>query len=153
MKLTSPAFADKIPLPLQYTSKGENVSPPLEFIDVPKETVSLVLTVQDVDASPQRVHWLVYNIAPSVTHFDEGKTPEEAVCGVCHKDTVGYHGPSPETFKGIHRFCFRLYALDTMLQVSAGANCEIVLTEIKGHIIALAELVAVAQGEQVSESV
>lgn len=153
MKLTSPAFADKIPLPLQYTSKGENVSPPLEFIDVPKEAVSLVLTVQDVDSPTHRVHWLVYNISPSVTHFDEGKTPEEAVIGICHKDIRGYDGPSPETFKGIHRFCFRLYALDTMLEISSDANCEIILNAIKGHIIALAELLAVAQGEQVSESV
>lgn len=151
MKLTSPVFADKIPLPLQYTCKGVNVSPPLEFIDVPKDTASLVLMVQDIDSPTQRVHWLVYNISSSVTHFDEGETPEEAVIGICHKDTIGYDGPCPATFKGIHRFSFRLYALDTVLQVAGVANCEIVLEEIKGHIIEHAELLAVIQGELVED--
>ena len=117
MKLTSPAFADKIPLPLQYTCKGENVSPPLEFIDVPKEAVSLVLILQDVDSDTERVHWLVYNISADVTHFDEGKIPEDATRGLCHKDKVGYDGPCPATFMGVHRFCFRLYALDTVLDL------------------------------------
>jgi Raf kinase inhibitor-like YbhB/YbcL family protein len=83
MKITSPAFADKIPVPVQYTCKGENVSPPLEFIDVPKEAKSLVLIVEDSDSADKRVHWLVYNIPGSCTHFNEGKSSKDAMQGIC----------------------------------------------------------------------
>jgi Raf kinase inhibitor-like YbhB/YbcL family protein len=153
MKITSPAFADKIPVPLQYTCKGSNQSPPLEFIDVPKETVTLALVVEDLDAHTDRIRWLVYNIPGKCTHFDEGKVPEEAISGIRHGGGTEYDGPSPGTFKGIHRFSYKLYALDNKLEVPAIADAEVVLSRMNGHILETAELIGVAEGEQVSESV
>lgn len=153
MRITSLAFAEKIPLPLQYTCKGPNTSPPFEFIDVPKETVSFVLIVEDIDSQDKWIHWLVYNIPGKVTHFDEGKIPEGAVDGICNEGTRGYQGPCPETFKGIHRFCFSLYALDTILNVPDFADSKLIVDEMQGHILAKAELQGIAEGEKVSESV
>ena len=153
MKITSPAFADKIPVPLQYTCAGANQSPPLEFIDVPKNSESLVVLLEDLDSPGQQIHWLVYNIPGDVTHFDEGKIPKDAVDGLSDAGTHGYSGPCPKNFKGVHRFCFRLIALDCMLDVPVVAGAEAIKNEMQGHILAIAELVGVAEGERVSESV
>jgi Raf kinase inhibitor-like YbhB/YbcL family protein len=153
MKITSPAFADKIPLPVVYTCSGSDQSPPLEFLDVPKEAKSLVLLVEDIDAEKPLFHWLVYNIPAEVTHFDEGKTPTDAIEGICNSGEPGYKGPCPKLFTGIHRYCFRLYALDAMLQIPAVADAPAVLAEIEGHILDKAELLGVAEGEKISESI
>jgi Raf kinase inhibitor-like YbhB/YbcL family protein len=153
MKITSPAFADKIPVPVKYTCKGPNTSPPFEFIDVPKETKSLTLVVEDLDSSNHWIHWLVYNIPGNVTHFEEGKIPAGAVDGVCNGGTHGYEGPCPKYFKGVHRYSFKLFALDQMLEVPILADAKVITDEMQGHILASAELIGVAEGEQVSESV
>jgi Raf kinase inhibitor-like YbhB/YbcL family protein len=152
MKITSPAFADKIPMPLQYTSKGTNQSPPLEFIDAPKETASFVLIVEDLDSGDHRIHWLVYNIPGNVSHFDEGKIPEGAVDGICNDGTTGYKGPCPPEFTGVHRYCFKLYALDSMLDVAPGADVSAIESAMRGHVVDTAELSGVAEGEKVSQS-
>jgi Raf kinase inhibitor-like YbhB/YbcL family protein len=153
MKLTSPAFADKIPVPVKYTCKGPNISPPLEFIDVPKNAKSLVLIVEDIDSTNHWIHWLVYNIPGDTTHFEEGKIAKGAIDGVCNGGTHGYEGPCPKYFSGIHRYCFRLFALDTTLEVPLIADANVIRSEMEGHILATAELLGVAEGEQVSQSV
>jgi Raf kinase inhibitor-like YbhB/YbcL family protein len=153
MKITSPAFADKIPVPVQYTCKGENVSPPLEFIDVPKEAKSLVVIVEDFDSPDKRVHWLVYNIPGDCTHFNEGKSSKDAMQGICSDGVPGYQGPCPKQFKGIHRFSFRLIALDSMLPDNPLADGAEIQKRMGAHILDSAELIGVAEGEQVSESV
>lgn len=149
MRLTSLAFADKIPVPPQYTCNGHNVSPPLEFIDVPEGTKSLVLIVEDVDSSNNWVHWLVYNIPGDVTHFDEGAIPEGAVDGVCNGGTYGYEGPCPKYFRGIHRYKFSLFALDNILDVPITATADDVNNAMTGRVLATAELVGIAEGEMV----
>lgn len=153
MRITSPAFADKQPVPLPYTCNGPNVSPPFEFLDVPKETKSLALVVEDTDSSNQWVHWLVYNIPGHVTYLEEGKIPTGAVNGICNGGTYGYEGPCPKYFHGIHHYCFRLYALDTVLDVPPDADKRTVLSSMEGHILSHAELVGIAEGEQVSTPV
>jgi Raf kinase inhibitor-like YbhB/YbcL family protein len=140
-------------VPVQNTCKGTNQSPPLEFLDVPKETKSFTLIVEDLDSPNNWIHWLVYNIPGDVTHFDEGKLPEEAIDGICNDGKPGYEGPCPKNFKGIHHYCFKLYALDTVLEVPSIADANVILSEMEGHILETAELVGVAEGEQVSESV
>jgi Raf kinase inhibitor-like YbhB/YbcL family protein len=153
MRITSPAFADKIPVPVQYTCKGPNTSPPFEFIDVPKKAKSLALIVEDLDAPNHWIHWLVYNIPANVTHFEEGKIPDGAVNGICNGGTQGYEGPCPKYFKGIHRYSFKLFALDIMLEVPSIADKNVVVSEMEGHILETAELIGVAEGEEVSASV
>jgi Raf kinase inhibitor-like YbhB/YbcL family protein len=153
MKITSPAFADKVPVPTQYTCKGPNISPPFEFLDVPKEAKSLSIIVEDLDSDSKWIHWLVYNIPGNVSHFEEGKIPDNAVNGICNGGTTGYQGPCPKSFSGIHRFAFKLFALDVVLGPRPNADCKVITGEMEGHIIAVAELIGVAEGEQISESV
>jgi len=153
MKLTSPAFADKLPVPVKYTCKGSNVSPPLEFLDVPKDAKSLVLIIEDINAKTQWIHWLVYNIPASTSFFDEAKVPEGAIEGICNDGKKGYEGPCPKYFQGIHHYSFRLYALDTVLNVPAFADAKVIQSEMENHIIASAELTGAAEGEQVSHTV
>jgi Raf kinase inhibitor-like YbhB/YbcL family protein len=152
MKITSPALADKIPVPTQYTCNGPNISPPLEFIDVPKETVSLALVVEDLDSSNHWIHWLVYNIPGDVTHFNEGGIPDGAVDGICNGGTAGYEGPCPKYFNGIHRYSFKLFALDTALEVPSIADVNIILSAMEGHVLETAELIGFAEGEMTSGS-
>lgn len=149
MKLTSPAFADKQPIPAQYTCKGANCSPPFEFIDTPTSTVSFVLLIEDLDESSQRVHWLVYNIPGKTTHVNEGKLPDDSLEGVSTDGAKGYQGPCPKYFGGVHRFSFTLYALDTFLTVPQDADRAIILQAMDGHIINQSKLLGVSEGDQV----
>jgi Raf kinase inhibitor-like YbhB/YbcL family protein len=149
MRLTSLAFADKLPVPSQYTCNGQNVSPPLEFIDVPKGTVSLALIVEDVDSSDSWVHWLVYNIPGEVSHFDEGQLPEGAVDGICSNGKHGYQGPCPKYFQGVHRYRFSLFALDTPLDLPLTAAAHDVNQVMAGHVLESAELIGIAEGEMI----
>ena len=153
MKLTSPAFADRLPVPVKHTCKGSDVSPPLEFFDVPKDAKSLVLIMEDLDSSNQWVHWLVYNIPATCTYFDEAKIPDNAVDGICNSGSPGYKGPCPTNFAGVHHYSFRLYALDTILEVPHLADASVIRSEMESHVLASAELVAIAEGEQVSNTV
>lgn len=147
MKITSPAFAAKLPVPTQYTCKGQNVSPPLEFIDVPKEARSLVLIMDDLDSPNHRIHWLVYNIPGDCSHFDEGEHDASALEGISHMGLQGYEGPCPKDFRGIHHFSFRLYALDSILEIPGPADATMVLSQMDQHVLASAELVGVVEGE------
>jgi Raf kinase inhibitor-like YbhB/YbcL family protein len=153
MKLTSPAFADKQPLPEQYTCKGQNCSPPLEFIDIPSGTRSFVILAEDLDDANQRVHWLLFNIPGQTTHIPEGKIPNEAIEGICNDATKGYQGPCPKYFGGIHRFSFVLYALDTMLNVPGDADRAVILQAMDSHIITQSQLLGVSEGDQVESHV
>ena len=153
MKLTSPAFAEKLPVPVKYTFKGPNVSPPFEFLEVPKDAKSLVLIVEDLDSDKHWIHWLVYNIPAEASFFDEGKIPEGAVEGMCSSGKSGYEGPCPTDFSGIHRFTFNLYALDTILEVPADADVNVIRNEMNNHVIQMAELVGIVEGEQISHAV
>jgi Raf kinase inhibitor-like YbhB/YbcL family protein len=152
MKLTSPAFADKQPLPAQYTCKGQNCSPPFEFIDIPAGTASFVLLIEDLDDAAQRVHWLLFNIPGTTTHISEGKVPEGSLEGICQDATRGYQGPCPKFFGGIHRFSFVLYALDNILDVPADADRAVILQAMDGHIIRQSQLLGISEGDQVASA-
>lgn len=150
MKITSPAFADRLPVPEKYTCKGANMSPPLEFLDVPKEAASLVVLVQDVDSKIPTTLWLVYNIPAPAAYFEEGKLPQGAVEGLSTAGVPGYQGPCPKLFAGIHHFAYRLFALDCFIDASPLADSDLIQRSMEHHILASAELVALSEGEQVS---
>lgn len=150
MKITSPAFADRLPVPEKYTCKGANVSPPLEFLDVPKAAESLVVLVQDVDSKIPTTHWLVYNIPASAAYFEEGKLPQGAIEGLSMAGVPGYHGPCPKLFTGIHHFAYRLFALDCFIDESPSADYDVIQRSMERHILDSAELVALSKGEQIS---
>jgi Raf kinase inhibitor-like YbhB/YbcL family protein len=140
MKLTSPAFEHNQIIPAAYTCDGANHHPPLTFSQVPEETQSLALIVEDPDA-PRKVftHWLLYDLPPSTQHIPEDNIPLQGADGINDFGTRGYRGPCPPS--GTHHYVFQLFALDTKLGLPPGALKEDVLAKMKGHILARAELV------------
>jgi hypothetical protein len=140
MKFISPAFANGGNIPAKYTADGEGVSPPLAIANPPDVTASLVLVVDDPDA-PRGVwdHWILYNIPPGTTTIREGDTPNGAMVGSNSWGRREYGGPAPPS--GTHHYRFKLYALDILVGLDAGANKSQVEQAMTGHILAKAEFV------------
>ena len=140
MQITSPEFEDGDDIPLTHTCEGEDISPPLEISDIPENTKSLVIIVDDPDAPGQTwTHWLLWNIPPDTEVIEEDIVPDEAVRGLNDFDQLDYGGPCPPS--GMHRYFFRLYALDKMLLLKEGASRDDLENAMNGHIIEEVELV------------
>jgi hypothetical protein len=138
MQITSTAFEHNQEIPSKYTCDGENVNPPLDFIAVPNEAVRLALIVDDPDAAVgDWTHWLVWNLAPSTLGIEENSIP--GVEGITDFKNIAYGGPCPS--QGKHRYFFKLYALDTKLDLAAGATKKDLEAAMNGHIIGKAELI------------
>jgi Raf kinase inhibitor-like YbhB/YbcL family protein len=133
MKIKS-VFDDGRRIPLRYTCDGNNVNPPLEFIDVPKNAKSLVLIVDDPD-SPSKVwsHWLLWGIPSNTRRIPENSVPDNAVEGVNDFGKIGYGGPCPHS--GEHRYEFKLYALDIEFNSSKEMTKNNIENAIKYHIL------------------
>jgi Raf kinase inhibitor-like YbhB/YbcL family protein len=137
-EIRSPAFSDGGKIPRQYTCEGADTSPPLEWSGVPDGTQSLALIVDDPDApdpaKPQRVyvHWVVYNIAPSSKGFSENDSAGGAHVGNNDWGKKEYGGPCPPI--GRHRYFFKLYALDTTLELKSPSKKELE-SAMEGHIL------------------
>ena len=139
MIITSSAFKNNSKIPSKYTCDGENINPPLEFSDIPKETNSLVLIMDDPDApSKTWVHWVLYSIPPSTAKIGENSAAE-GIQGITDFGTEGYGGPCPPS--GTHRYFFKLYALDTILDAPSGLTKQQVLEKVRDHVIEETELV------------
>jgi Raf kinase inhibitor-like YbhB/YbcL family protein len=147
MFITSPVFHDRTDVPTRHTCNGENISPALEFRDLPTGTKSLVLIVEDVDATPDPwIHWLVFNIPQTTTSVPAGHIPEGGTEGIANGGTHGYEGPCPKYFSGTHRYHFRLFALDTVLDLPATADKTQVAASMHDHLIDSATLVGLCEG-------
>ncbi len=139
MTITSAAFKHNSKIPSKYTCDGENINPPLEFSEIPKETKSLVLVVDDPDApSKTWVHWVLYNIDQSTAKIEEN-SPVKGIQGITDFGKLGYGGPCPPS--GTHRYFFKLYALDTILDAPSGLTKQQILEKARDHVIEEAELV------------
>ena len=139
MKLTSTEFEQNQIVPAKYTCDGENVSPPLGISDVPQGTRSLVLIVDDPDAPSGRfIHWTVWNMPPETGEINEDDIPEGAVEGETGFGSMGYGGPCPPDRE--HRYFFKLYALDSLLNLSSGASIDLLENAIEHHILDEASL-------------
>jgi len=140
MKITSPVFLNNQPIPSKYTCDGTNVNPPLVFENIPVETKSLVLIVDDPDASAGTwTHWLVWNVAPSTRMIKENSLPENAVEGTTSFGKPGYGGPCQNW--GTHRYFFKLFALDTELNLTKNTGKEQLERIISKHVISKAEII------------
>lgn len=134
-QLTSPAFVDGGIIPTRYTCRGENNSPPLQITGTPSSAASLLLVVHDPDApSGDFVHWMVWNLNPSVKVILENELPDDALQGTNSSNRLGYMGPCPPS--DVHRYIFNLYALDTVPDLHEGAPEEDVLQVIADHALA-----------------
>lgn len=139
LKIESTAFRNMAAIPKKYTCEGEDLSPPLTLSGIPSNARSVAIIVDDPDA-PMGVfvHWVAWNLDPKVTHLDEGaKVPNEGVNGFRQNR---YRGPCPPPGKP-HRYFFKVYALDTSLNLPARATKTELLNAMNGHIVAQGELV------------
>jgi len=140
MQITSKAFQNGEIIPPKYTCDGVDVNPPLEFSDIPKNTKSLALIVDDPDAaSGDWVHWLVWNMSATSTGISEDSVPNEAVIGTTDFGNKAYGGPCPGS--GQHRYIFKLYALDEALKLSSFSVKKDLLEAMNGHILGQAQMV------------
>jgi Raf kinase inhibitor-like YbhB/YbcL family protein len=144
MQITSSAFTEGGMIPAKFTCDGQNISPPLEWGNAPAGTKSFALISDDPDAPMGTwVHWVAYNIPASVNKLGENvKTEKELADGTRQGNNswpnIGYGGPCPPS--GTHRYYFKLYALDTTLDLKPGATKAQVLQAMKGHVLAEAQL-------------
>lgn len=158
MQLTSSGFEQGAQIDAVYTADGKEISPPLSWSGAPDGTQSFAVICDDPDApSPKRpapepwVHWVVFNIPADVNQLPEGIStaaePKEvpgACQGVNSASNVGYQGPAPPAGSGQHRYFFKLYALDTTLDLPAGTTTKKdLLDAMSGHVLAEGELMGV----------
>jgi Raf kinase inhibitor-like YbhB/YbcL family protein len=139
MTITSPAFENGEPIPSRFTCDGEDINPALAFGNVPPEAQSLALIMDDPDApNGMWVHWIVWNIDQKTTEIGVNKVPAGAKQGRNDFRKASYGGPCPPS--GTHRYFFKLYALDTILDLSPATTKSGLENAMKGHVLAQAEL-------------
>lgn len=159
LTVTSSAFVDGGPIPVDFTCEGKDVSPPLHWTGVPAGTKSFAVIVEDPDAPdparPERiwVHWIVYDLAgdePDLEREDADAPPNEAQNGTNDWGKKEWGGPCPPV--GRHRYFFRVFALDTMLG-NLGSDSDKAALEraMQGHVLAKGELVGTYEKTKLAE--
>jgi len=143
MNIFSPTFKEGEMIPVQYTCDGKNISPPLSWNEVPEGTETLALICDDPDAPVGHWdHWILFNIPVGGEGLPEGIPPDKilgngAIHGRNSWGRLGYGGPCPPS--GVHRYFFRLYALDEVLDLAVGSPAELLKKSMEGHILSRAE--------------
>jgi Raf kinase inhibitor-like YbhB/YbcL family protein len=144
INLTSPAFDEGGSIASRYTCDGPGVSPPLSWDSVPSGTQSWTLIVDDPDAPGGTfVHWVIYDLPSDTRRLPEDVPNRQTLSsgaqqGVNGAGGVGYTGPCPPS--GTHRYFFKVYALDTRLDLDAGATRERLSGAMEGHVLAEGQL-------------
>ncbi len=139
MKLLSTSFPHEGKIPEVYSCKGTNISPELHWEDVPSKVKSFCLIMDDPDApAGDWVHWILTNISPGTTTIVENSKPAEAVVGLNSWKKTAYGGPCPPS--GTHRYFFKLYALDIILDSKKHFSKAELESAMKNHILAEAIL-------------
>ena len=145
MKVTSKAFREGEMIPKQYTCEGANLSPQLAWGDVPEKTKSIALIVEDPDAPGKTfIHWVAFNIPASARELPENVPAQENISGGGRQGMndfkkVGYGGPCPPSGSA-HRYYFKLYALDTELNLDSSATKDQLLKAMEGHVLGEGQL-------------
>ena len=139
ISITSSSFQAGGDIPAKFTCDGTNVSPALQIGGVPNEAKSLVLIVDDPDA-PRGLftHWIVWNIDPKTTRVAENSAPTAGVQGTNDFGKRNYGGPCPPS--GTHRYFFKIFALDTKLELKPNARRAELDAAMRGHVLAQGEL-------------
>lgn len=144
LTLKSPAFTYGAPIPARYTCDGDDRHPPLLIAGTPTGTETLALIVDDPDSPTGTwVHWTVWNIPRETGEIGEGAVPSGATEGLTTFGRTGYGGPCPHT--GEHRYVWKLYALDTRLDLPPTTTADGLTRALEGHILDRAELMGLYQ--------
>ena len=140
LKISSPVFENNGNIPAKYTCTGKDVNPPLLIENVPPKAKSLAIIVDDPDAPGGTwVHWVLWNIGPGTGEINEGSIPAGAMQGWNDFRVHEYRGPCPPS--GTHRYFFKAYALDAVLNLSRNSTKSDVEKAMKGHIIEQAQII------------
>jgi Raf kinase inhibitor-like YbhB/YbcL family protein len=145
LTLSSPAFSDGANIPKAYTCSGSNYSPALKWANAPEGTQSFAIIVQDPDAPfDPFCHWIIYNIPADQTSLSEkaspnGKLPAGALEGINDFGKIGYGGPCPPP-NTPHRYFFKIYALDKMLNIQSSPRKNDLIHAMNGHILGEAQI-------------
>lgn len=138
MNVSSSAFENEGIIPSEFTCDGQDLSPSISITNVPKNAKTLSIIMDDPDAPMGTfTHWLVWNIPPTKTHFSNGEKTD-FVQGRTSFGKSEYGGPCPPS--GTHRYFFKIYALDTKLELKSGSSVKELQSAMSGHIIAEAVL-------------
>jgi Raf kinase inhibitor-like YbhB/YbcL family protein len=144
MELKSPEFKDGQSIPAEFTCEGTEINPTLTITNIPQRARSLALIVDDPDAPMGTwVHWVVFDI-PVTERITENSIP-----GKQGKNSAGnrnYHGPCPPS--GVHRYFFKLYALDAVLNLKEGISKEQLEKAMSGHVLAQAQLIGLYENNK-----
>ncbi len=142
MQLASTSFLNGEIIPARHTCQGKDISPELHWIDPPENTKSFALIADDPDAPAGTwVHWVLYNIPANMKALAEGAVAGNGMRqGRNDFRNNSYGGPCPPHGHGSHRYFFKLYALDDVLNLEPGATKAVLQDAMKGHILAEAAL-------------
>jgi Raf kinase inhibitor-like YbhB/YbcL family protein len=139
MEITSTEFREGESIPSKYSCDGQDISPPLAWKDIPEGAKSLALIADDPDAPGKTwVHWVVYDVPPTVNGFSESvpaseKLEKGGTQGINDFKRIGYGGPCPPS--GEHRYYFKLYALDQVLNEPPGLSKQKLEQLMEGKIL------------------
>ena len=137
LTLQSSAFSNGSEIPRKYGYKQDNVNPPLAISGVPQDAKSLVLIMDDPDAQDAVgkvwVHWTIWNIESNVKDIAESSIPPNSIEGKTDFGEIGYGGPAPPDKR--HTYVFKLYALDSKLDLPKGSSKAEIEQAMKGHIL------------------
>ena len=135
--ITSSAFSSGGEIPKKYGYKNDNVSPPIKIKGVPSDANSLALIMDDPDAMKAVgrvwVHWIIWNIDPSISEISEGSSPSGSIEGKTDFGEIGYGGPAPPDKK--HTYIFKLFALKTKLDLKKGSTKAQLEKAMNGQIL------------------
>ena len=133
LKVSSSAFENEGIIPSEFTCDGQDLSPPISITDVPENAKTLSIIMDDPDAPMGTfTHWIVWNIPPNKTQFLRGEKIDFAQ-GHTSFGRSGYGGPCPPS--GTHRYFFKIYALDTKLDLKPGSGVKELQSAMSRHII------------------
>ncbi len=142
MKVESSAFQNGSEIPRKYGYKKENINPPIIIKEIPDETKSIALIMDDPDAMGAVgkiwVHWIVWNIDPNTSEIKENSVPSNSIQGKTDFGEIAYGGPAPPDKE--HTYIFKVYALDEKLNIKEGSSKSQVEEAMNGHVLSKAEL-------------
>jgi len=140
-------FENNAEMPVKYTADSDNINPPLEITGIPEGSKSLVLIVDDPDAERvvgyTWIHWIRFNIPVDGNSIKIDGGDEPGVGGFSSYKSGKYGGPNPPAGSGVHRYFFKIYALDSELDLDESSDKNKVLAAMEGHVLGNAELVGI----------
>ena len=144
IKISSRAFQEGGMIPRRYACDGEDISPPLAWTGIPEGAKTIALIGDDPDAPIGTwVHWVLFNLPADVKELAEAVPPDKELSSGAKQGKndfrrIGYGGPCPPG--GTHRYFFKLYALDSVLDLAAGVSKADLLKAMQGHVLAEGQL-------------